>query len=123
VTHGLSSAGYDLRVAERVELFPGACRLVDAMESFNMPLDLIGRLYTKSTWAREHIRVANTIIEPGWRGILRLELSQHFGEPIIIEAGTGVAQVVFDRLEEPTEQGYEGKYQDQGMAQDAIFER
>lgn len=122
VTYGLSSCGYDLRIAADIWLWPGACVLVDAIEEFNMPNDVMGRLYTKSTWARAHVRVANTIIDPGWRGILRLEISQHFGEPITILAGTGVATVVFERLEEPTEQPYEGKYQNQRAGQNAIFE-
>lgn len=87
-----------------------------------MPNDVMGIIYTKSTWARLHVEAANTVIEPGWRGILRLELNQHFGEPVTILAGTGAAQVVFYRLEEATEQPYEGKYQDQRPAQNAIFE-
>jgi deoxycytidine triphosphate deaminase len=43
--------------------------------------------------------------------------------PLRIPAGSGIAHVVFHRLEAPTEQPYEGKYQNQGENQDAIFER
>lgn len=123
VTFGLTGCGYDLRLAADVWLWPGHCVLVDAVERFTMPDDIMGRLYTKSTWARKHVRVANTIVDPGWRGILRLELSQHFGDPVTILAGVGVATVIFERLETPTEQPYEGKYQDQKANQDAIFEK
>lgn len=123
VTYGLSPAGYDLRLADDITMFPSSAALADAIESFTMPNDVIGFLYTKSTWARQHIECANTVIEPGWRGYLRLEISMHYGrEPVTIAAGTGIACVVFHRLDEPTEQVYEGKYQDQPRGQDAIFE-
>jgi dCTP deaminase len=122
-TFGLGPAGYDLRISRDVTLWPGASVLVDAIERFRMPNDVIGFLYSKSTWARLHIEQAGTVIEPGWRGVLRLELNMHSGgAPITIEGGTGVAQVVFHRLEEPTDQPYEGKYQDQEPEQNAIFE-
>jgi deoxycytidine triphosphate deaminase len=42
---------------------------------------------------------------------------------MMIPAGAGVAQVIFYRLEEPTEQPYEGKYQDQGANQGPLFEQ
>lgn len=123
VTHGLGPAGYDLRIAEDITLFPGSAVLVDAIEQFNMPLDVMGVLYTKSTWARQHIEIANTVIDPGWRGHLRLEISMHYGyKQVTIPAGTGVAHLVLMRLEEPTEQGYEGRYQDQRPNQNAIFD-
>jgi deoxycytidine triphosphate deaminase len=66
VTHGLGPAGYDLRVAGDVYLYSGCSRLVDAIETFNMPNDVMGIIYTKSTWARLHVEAANTVIEPGW---------------------------------------------------------
>lgn len=125
VTYGLGPAGYDLRIAQDVTLIIGWPKMVDAVEVFNMPNDCLGRLYTKSTWARapNHVRVANTVIDPGWRGILRLELSLHkIRRPLRIKAGTAVVYLVIERLEEPTEQPYEGKYQDQLPGQDAIFE-
>ncbi len=123
VTYGLGPAGYDLRIASSIKLFPGSAALGDAVERFDMPNDVMGILYTKSTWARVHIEVANTVLEPGWRGHLRLEISMHYGtKPINSMAGSGIAQVVFYRLEEETEAPYEGKYQDQGRMQDAIFE-
>lgn len=122
VTHGLGPAGYDLRIASEIALYPGGSVMVDAVERFMMPADVIGFMFSKSTWARVHVETAGTVIEPGWRGVLRLEINMHAGrEPISIPAGTGIAQVIFMRLEEPTEQPYEGRYQDQGPWQDAIF--
>jgi dCTP deaminase len=123
VTYGLGPAGYDLRIAIDILLWPSASVRVDAVEHFNMPNDVIGFLYSKSTWARLHIEQAGTVIEPGWRGVLRLEINMHYGDkPIEIKAGTGLVQVVFHRLEEPTELPYEGKYQDQPPNRDASFE-
>jgi dCTP deaminase len=123
VTYGLGPAGYDLRIADDILFWPGRSVLVDAVEHFDMPNDVIGFLYSKSTWARLHIEQAGTVIEPGWRGILRLEINMHSGDkPIAIKAGTGLVQVVFHRLEDPTELPYEGKYQDQPPNKDASFE-
>lgn len=107
VTYGLGPAGYDLRIVQDIDLWPGRQVLADAVEYFRMPDDVMGILYTKSTWARLHIECPNTVIEPGWFGHLRLEINMHGGrEPRTIQAGTGVAQVVFYRLEAKTEQPY-----------------
>jgi dCTP deaminase len=123
VTHGLGPAGYDLRIASDIHIWPGHSVRVDAVERLNMPLDVMGFLLSKSTWARLHVESSGTIVEPGWRGVLRLEINMHSGlAPVHIKAGTGLVQIVFHRLEEATEQPYEGKYQDQGPSQDAIFE-
>ncbi len=124
VSYGLGPAGYDLRTAADIQLWPNSSCKVDAIEKFHMPDDVMGFLYSKSTWARLHIEHAGTAIEPGWRGILRLELNMHGGaEPVIIKAGTGIVQVVFFRLESPTENPYDGKYQDQKPGTDAIFSK
>jgi dCTP deaminase len=123
VSYGLGPAGYDLRIAQDIHLWPSSSVRVDAIEKFTMPSDVMGVLFSKSTWARLHIEHATTVIEPGWRGILRLEINMHFGSgPIHIKAGTGIAQVVFFRLESHTDNPYEGKYQDQPANTDALFE-
>jgi dCTP deaminase len=122
VSHGLGPAGYDLRIASDIHLWPSSSVRVDAIEKFSMPNDVMGFIFSKSTWARLHIEHATTVIEPGWRGTLRLEINMHFGpEPVKIAAGTGIAQVVFFRLESPTDNPYEGKYQDQLANTDALF--
>jgi dCTP deaminase len=55
--------------------------------------------------------VFNTVIEPGWRGFLTLELVYHGLKPIRIPGGAGIAQVIFHEISSPAE--YAGKYQDQ----------
>lgn len=120
-TYGLSSAGYDVRIAEKVHLWPGKFVLASTMERFIIPTDLTMEIKDKSSWARRGLAVQNTIAEPGWSGFLTLELTNHGEEPLHIHPGTPIAQVVFDLLLEPTHQPYKGRYQDQPAgAQPAI---
>lgn len=117
---GISPAGYDLRLVlgegyHNRTLLPGDFLLAATMERFVMPRDLIGRVCDKSTLARKGLSVFNTVIEPGWRGYLTLELVNKGPYPVYLEYGMGIAQVLFETLDEPTEEPYpEGaKYQDQ----------
>jgi dCTP deaminase len=113
MTFGLSCHGYDIRIAERLYLEPGNFVLASSIERFDMPDDICGIVHDKSTWARCGIACQNTVIEAGWRGYLTLEISNHSDMPQQIAAGSPIAQIVFHMLDEPTEQPYAGKYQDQ----------
>lgn len=116
LSFGLSTCGYDIRIAEDVLLNSSIYmkfRLTSSIEHFDMPNDVVGRVHDKSTWARQGLTVQNTIIEPGWRGYLTLELTTHGIEHFTIKKGTPIAQVVFELLDEPTDNPYAGKYQDQ----------
>lgn len=113
MTFGLSPAGYDVRCKQEIELAPGSFCRASTVEHFQMPNDLLGRVADKSTWARRGLCVQNTVIEPGWRGFLTLELTNHSSETILIKEGDPIAQIIFDMLDAPTEIPYEGKYQDQ----------
>jgi dCTP deaminase len=113
MSFGLSHAGYDVRVAETIVVPPGGFLLASTIEKFNMPNDLLAIVHDKSTWARRGVCVQNTVIEPGWRGFLTLELSNHSTTAVSITYGDPIAQIIFSRLEEPTEAVYAGKYQDQ----------
>jgi dCTP deaminase len=112
-TYGLSAAGYDIRIAESLWLWPFFGRLASAMETFRMPKDVLAIVHDKSSWARRFVTVQNTVIEPGWYGSLTLELTNHRPWPVYIRAGTPIAQVVFHKLDEATCQPYRGKYQGQ----------
>ncbi|WP_336801681.1 dCTP deaminase [Kaistia sp. MMO-174] len=112
-TFGLSSAGYDVRIAETIWVWPLWGRLASTIERFELPADLAADVKDKSSNARRFLTVQNTTGEPGWRGHLTLELTRHLPWPIRIKAGTPIAQIVLERLEEPTEQPYAGRYQDQ----------
>lgn len=111
VSHGLSFAGYDIRIRQSVTLTPeNRFALASTIERFQMPADLVGIVHDKSTWARQALSVFNTVIEPGWIGdALTLELVFHGSGELHIPAGAGIAQVLFHRIETPAQ--YSGKYQ------------
>jgi dCTP deaminase len=124
VSFGLSAAGYDVRIRENLNLAPGQFALASTMEHFRMPADVLGMVADKSTWARLGMAVQNTIIEPGWRGWLTLELTNHGRETLHIYSGQGIAQIILQLLDQPTTQPYEGKYQDQKKGvQPAVLEQ
>ena len=89
----------------------GRFALASAIEEFQMPSNLVGVVHDKSTWARKGLSVFNTVIEPGWKGFLTLELVFHGYGELTIPAGAGIAQVLFHQTILPAQ--YEGKYQDQ----------
>jgi dCTP deaminase len=113
MTYGLGPAGYDVRIAESLVVPRGEARLASTMEHFAMDTDVLGKVADKSTWARRFLAVQNTIIEPGWRGYLTLELSNHGQQDIHLTRGMPIAQIVFHLLDFPAERPYQGKYQDQ----------
>lgn len=116
VSYGLSEAGYDIRIKQEVTLHPfKRFVLASSIELFNMPKNLVGIVHDKSTWARRKVSVFNTVIEPDWRGWLTLEIVYHGWKPLLIPAGSGIAQVIFHELAEPASYG-DGKYQDQADA-------
>ena len=89
----------------------GRFTLASAIEEFDMPDCLVGIVHDKSTWARKGLSVFNTVIEPGFKGGLTLELVYHGNTELIIPAGSGIAQVLFHKISRPAR--YEGKYQGQ----------
>lgn len=114
MSYGLSAAGYDVRIDQPLDIYPNSFRLGSTAERFVMPMDVIGIVCDKSSWARQGIAVQNTVIEPGWRGYLTLEISNHNPYSIVnINRYSPIAQIIFHRLDEPTELPYVGKYQNQ----------
>lgn len=123
LSYGLSIAGYDIRIDQDLWIMPKGFRLASSFEAFCMPTDLIARVCDKSTWARQGITVQNTVIEPGWRGYLTLEICNHSCRPRKIFRGAPIAQVIFEEIKNPTTLGYTGKYQNQPRGpQEARFE-
>lgn len=124
MTYGVGPAGYDIRVAESIMLPPGGFSLASTIEQFNISANVIAFVHDKSTWARKGLAVQNTVLEPGWRGYLTLELSNHSQRPIEILAGMPIAQVIFHKLTMATDAPYNGKYQNQEAgAQAARFDK
>lgn len=133
VSYGLSEAGYDIRIKQEVriekrlypageiwEVFLNGCLvdtntkfcLASSVEEFHIPGNLVGIVHDKSTWARQGLSVFNTVIEPGWKGFLTLELVHHGQQNLIIPAGAGIAQVIFSHITDIADYG-NGKYQNQ----------
>lgn len=146
-SYGLSSFGYDLRLGTRFlvplggvnalldpvnfprehfreieahtlfDLAPHSQVLAESVEVFDMPDDVMGLAFGKSSYARCGLLCNLTPLEPAWRGRLTLELANLSPLPIRLHVGQGVAQVVFFRGERPArtygEKESGGAYQDQ----------
>ena len=117
---GLSLAGYDIRSA-REHLFQPSHRtdgrsttapfqLGVSLEEFTMPEDVMGFVKDKSSWARQGLSVFNTVIEPGWKGFLTLELVNLGRDVVHVQEGMPIAQVIFEKISGKV-QPYTGKYQ------------
>lgn len=113
MTFGLSSCGYDVRIAETITMWPMRFVLASTIERFRMPKNICARVLDKSSWARQGICVQNTFIEPGWEGFLTLEITNHRWGFKKLMAGMPIAQIVFEELDQPTDLPYRGKYQNQ----------
>lgn len=118
-TFGVGPAGYDVRVEfipgseNGLRLDAGKFYLASTIEHFTMPDNVIGIVHDKSSWARIGLAVQNTVIEPGWRGFLTLEISNHGTGGVYVGYKAGIAQIIFHYIDEPAEHPYNGKYQDQ----------
>ena len=122
VSGGLSYAGYDIALDQYLVIPAGRFMLGSSIEYFNMPRHVVGFQHDKSTWARKGLAVQATVVEPGWKGYLTIEISNHGDYDIGLEKGTPIAQIVFHYIDQESP-GYEGKYQNQKRGpQEAIFE-
>lgn len=123
-SHGLSEAGYDIRIRQDLIFTPTGAVIIDgrftedinftlasSVEEFQMPEYLVGVVHDKSTWARRGLSVFNTVIEPGFCGGLTLELVYHGRGQLVVPAGSGIAQVLFHETMDYAK--YDGKYQNQ----------
>jgi dCTP deaminase len=135
VSFGLSSYGYDLRVAEDFKVFtnvhntvvdpknfkadafvdirgkhciipPNSFALARSVEYFRIPRNVLTLCIGKSTYARCGIIVNVTPFEPEWEGFVTLEISNTTPLPAKIYAGEGLAQVLFFVAEEVCETSY-----------------
>lgn len=111
-TYGEGPCGYDIRIDQDMCLPPNGFMLGSSKEKFRMPSNVVGFVCDKSSWARRGICIQNTIIEPGWRGYLTLELTNRQNFNMTVREGLPIAQVVFHWIEGIVD-AYDGKYQDQ----------
>ena len=124
---GLSHCGYDVTIAEDIIIYPITLKylvlnqfadypsavLASTVEHFYIPTNIAAVVMDKSSWARRFIAVQNTICEPGFKGFLTLEITNHSNKVVKIIKGSAIAQIVFHYLDQDTDYPYSGKYQDQ----------
>ncbi len=138
ISYGLSSYGYDIRVADEFKIFtivysamvdpkhfdtrsmvdfkgdvcvipPNSFALGRTIEYFRIPRQVLTSCLGKSTYARCGIIVNVTPFEPEWEGFVTLEISNTTPLPARIYANEGIAQVIFFTADEPCEISYADK--------------
>ena len=99
------AAGYDVRTAEGpVTLTPGEIRLVGTGLVMELPEGVECQVRPRSGLALRHgLTLPNSpaTIDPDYRGELRIILQNLGSEPVTLERGERVAQLVFARFESP----------------------
>ena len=138
ISYGVSSYGYDIRVADEFKIFtninntvidpknfdprsfvdvktdvcivpPNSFALARTIEYFRIPRDVLTICLGKSTYARCGIIVNVTPFEPEWEGTVTLEISNTTPLPAKIYANEGIAQVLFFQSDEPCEMSYKDR--------------
>ena len=138
ISFGLSSYGYDMRIADEFRLFradaadaidpknlddahfetvqgpwldipPHACVLARSIEYFRIPRDILTITFGKSTYARCGVIVNVTPFEPEWEGFVTIAINNTNARPARIYANEGIAQVVFLGADEVCEVSYADK--------------
>jgi dCTP deaminase len=138
ISFGVSSYGYDIRVANEFKIFtnvntsivdpkrfdeqsfvnfkgevcvipPNSFALARTLEYFRIPRSVLTLCLGKSTYARCGIIVNVTPFEPEWEGTATLEISNTTPLPAKIYANEGIAQVVFFEADEICETSYADK--------------
>lgn len=96
---------YDIPFRESFLLHPGTLALVPTLEWVKLPHDLQGVVTARSSWAREGLSIATaTIVNPGYIGIVTLELANLGEVPIKLYPGLRLAQIAFYELKSENEE-------------------
>ena len=138
ISFGVSSYGYDVRVANQFKIFtnvysaivdpkqfdtrsmvdfegdvciipPNSFALAKTVEYFRIPRKVLTICLGKSTYARCGLIVNVTPFEPEWEGYVTLEISNTTPLPARIYANEGIAQVLFFEADEECEISYADK--------------
>jgi dCTP deaminase len=138
ISYGLSSYGYDIRVADEFKIFtninstvvdpknfdarsfvdlradvciipPNSFALARTVEYFRIPRDVLTVCVGKSTYARCGLIVNVTPFEPEWEGYVTLEISNTTPLPAKVYANEGISQVLFFESDEDCEVSYADK--------------
>jgi dCTP deaminase len=90
---------FEIPFKESFLLHPGALALVPTLEWVRIPFDLQGVVTARSSWAREGLSIATaTIVNPGYTGIVTLELANLGEVPMKLYPGLRLAQIAFYQL-------------------------
>lgn len=96
--------------AEKFILHPQQFVLGASLEYLSLPLDIMAYVVGRSSWGRLGLVIATaTLIDPGFKGVITLELANIGKVPLILYPCLRIAQLVFHRLVGATE-GYSGQY-------------
>lgn len=135
ISYGLSSYGYDFRVANEYKIFtninnalvdpkkfaeasfvdykgntciipPNSFALARTKEYFRIPRNVLAICVGKSTYARCGIIINVTPLEPEWEGYLVVEISNTTPLPSKIYSDEGLGQILFYESDEPCEISY-----------------
>ncbi|MEW6675563.1 MAG: dCTP deaminase [Nitrospirota bacterium] len=138
ISYGVSSYGYDMRIADEFKIFtninntivdpkafnpksfidfkgdicivpPNSFILGRSVEYFRIPRETIVICLGKSTYARCGIIINVTPLEPEWEGYVTIEISNTAPLPAKIYANEGIAQLLFLGGEEPCQTSYADK--------------
>jgi dCTP deaminase len=138
ISYGLSSYGYDIRVADEFKVFtninstvvdpknfdnrsfvdvkadvciipPNSFALAKTVEYFRIPRDVLTVCVGKSTYARCGLIVNVTPFEPEWEGYVTLEISNTTPLPAKVYANEGISQVLFFQSDETCDVSYADK--------------
>lgn len=94
-------------------LHPGQFILGSTLEFLHLPADITGQVLSRSSWGRLGLLVTTAAtVQPGYRGVLTLELVNHGDVPIMLRPGARVAQLQLWQSETPTSMPYpsDGRY-------------
>ncbi len=110
-------AGEDGRIilpdGDAIALAPGGFVLIGTREELDIPNDILGMLYLRSTYARNGlVSWFQGVVDPGYRGGLTVVLHNLGNELVPIYGGERICHLVLEQLAEPVDKGYEGRYQD-----------
>ncbi|MEI2638669.1 MAG: dCTP deaminase [Microthrixaceae bacterium] len=113
----------DVPIDEPFVLHPGEFALGHTSERLRLPDNLVGIVNGKSSLGRMGLQVHATagFVDPGFEGVIVLELSNVANLPILLRPGMKIAQMVFQHLDQPAERPYGhpdlgSKYQGQSGA-------
>ena len=85
--------------------------LVTFNEVVNMPLDFMALASPRSSLIRSGVSLPTTVWDPGYRGRSQALLTVHNPAGYHLQQNARLMQMVFFRLSQPVQQGYQGRYQ------------